>query len=368
MTTRQEESATELSLVELCSFAIDALPSLQHRSGLYCFDRSFQSAELRGESVRYSLMVWLGLHSAQTAGMAIHDDLDGLFARCLDHPDLTAGDLGLLLWCDSRRGNGQADALISRLDAATSGVGSLDPLAGMEIGWMLLGLANQHGSRPLSTGGRALLGRILSHLRTKRTTSSALFSHQGNRHPRAMLPNFATEIYTVMALTAVARNDLDLASRNEAIRLADALLEMQRPDGGWPWLFNAARGTVVEPYEVYSVHQDAMAPMALLALTDLTGDERYADAARRGLRWGFGHNELSVNFYDAAHHFAHRSIRRAAPLDRIALWTNSATSRMAGVGVFGDSRRLELNDTCRPYHLGWILEAWAASAGHGAPP
>ena len=369
MTTRQEHSATtELSLRELCSFAIEALPTLRHPSGLYCFDRTFQRTELRGESVRYSLMVWLGLSSAAAAGMEIHDDLDALFARCLDHPDLSAGDLGLLLWCDSRRGNAHADDLIARLDAATSGVGSLDPLAGMEIGWMLLGLANQHGSRPLSSGGRALLGRVLSHLRTKRATSSALFAHQGNRHPRAMLPNFATEIYTVMALTAIARNDLDAAARDEATRLADALLAMQRPDGGWPWLFNATRGTVVEAYEVYSVHQDAMAPMALLALTDLTGDERYAAAARRGLRWGFGHNELSVDFYDAEHHFAHRSIRRSAPVDRIALWANSATSRLAGVRLFGDSERIELNDTCRPYHLGWILEAWAATADAGAPP
>ena len=44
---------------------------------------------------------------------------------------------------------------------------------------------------------------------------------------------------------------------------ADRLLAMQLPDGGWPWLFDAERGTVVERYEIYSVHQDAMAPMAL---------------------------------------------------------------------------------------------------------
>lgn len=177
-----------------------------------------------------------------------------------------------------------------------------------------------------------------------------------------MLPNFATEIYTVMALTAVARNDLDLASRNEAIRLADALLEMQRPDGGWPWLFNAARGTVVEPYEVYSVHQDAMAPMALLALTDLTGDERYAGAARRGLRWGFGHNELSVNFYDAAHHFAHRSIRRAAP------WTASPSGRTAprlGWPASGCSATADASSSTTP--AGRITSVGSSKPGRPVP-
>ena len=384
MTARQEvslstdsDSATvstrtdpvEGDLAGLCAFALDVLPTLRHPNGLYCFDRAIDSPALRAESVRYSLMVWLGLQSARSAGLPVLEDLDELFTRCLHHDDLTAGDLGLLLWCDSRRGLGDADALLGRLGAATSAIGSLDALAGMEIAWMLLGLAHQHRSRPLPAGAMATFGRIISHLRTKRATSSALFAHQGSRrHPRSLLPNFATEIYSVMALTAVAHAGLDDAAQGEATRLADALIGMQRADGGWPWLFDAARGTVVEPYEVYSVHQDAMAPMAMLALGELTGDDRYEAAARRGLTWCYGHNEMDVDFYDAGNRFAHRSIRRRAPGDRIALWANSAGSRLIGHTFLGDTERLELNATCRPYHLGWILEAWAGRAGPGSPP
>ena len=52
------------------------------------------------------------------------------------------------------------------------------------------------------------------------------------------------------------------------------------------------KGRIVEPYEVYSVHQHGMAPMGLLALAEATGDQRYVAAADRGLRWIYGRNEL----------------------------------------------------------------------------
>ena len=58
--------------VSLVDFAFQVLPSLQQPSGLYCFDRTFDSPEIRGESVRYSLMVLLGLSRAQSSG---HPDL-----------------------------------------------------------------------------------------------------------------------------------------------------------------------------------------------------------------------------------------------------------------------------------------------------
>ena len=131
------------------------------------------------------------------------------------------------------------------------------------------------------------------------------------------------------------------------------------PNGGWPWLFHADRAVVVEPYEIYSVHQDAMAPMALLELTDLTGDDRYAAAVRAGLDWSTGHNELNVDLLDR---------ERASPTGRSAdarpsiEWSwprtrrrRSRTARSRGSAI----RRSSSTRPCRPYHLGWILEAWS---------
>ena len=77
-----------------------------------------------------------------------------------------------------------------------------------------------------------------------------------------------------------------------------------------PWLYDAERGTVVERYEVYSVHQDAMAPMAFIELWEASGDTRYLDAVARGLRWIHGRNELGADMVDRENGLVLRSIRR----------------------------------------------------------
>src|SRR6202030_1743282 len=117
---------------------------------------------------------------------------------------------------------------------------------------------------------------------------SGLAYHEAHSRVRRRLPNFATAIYTLLALAVLGLRGLYRDAARDAGRMADHLLRLQLPDGGWPWLFDADRAEVVERFEIYSVHQDAMAPMALLALTEVTGNPRYAAAAQRGLAWSTG--------------------------------------------------------------------------------
>ena len=228
-------------------------------------------------------------------------------------------------------------------------------LVGMEIAWIATGLAHQLGKGMDDDG---TLDRVLRAM-VRRQAPSGLFRHDGLSKARSRFPNFATQIYAVHALATVAHFDLDENAQDLAESAAGCLLRLQLSGGGWPWLFDTIRGTVVERYEVYSVHQDAMAPMALLELSDVTGDARYREAAIAGLPWSRGHNELSVDLLDADHHFAHRSIRRRYPWNRVTLATNVAGSVAIGRPLRAASGSVELNRTCRPYHLGWMLEAWA---------
>jgi hypothetical protein len=101
-----------------------------------------------------------------------------------------------------------------------------------------------------------------------------------------------------------------------------------------------------------------MAPMALLQLFEATGDARYPAAARRGLEWIFGRNELARSMVDPDRSVIYRSVRRRRPLDRMLLYGNTASAAIAGSAIAGRGRLVELNATCRPYELAWLLEAW----------
>src|SRR5215203_2001439 len=276
-----DAAVTPRGVAELIDLALQALPRMQLDDGVLCFERRVGRPEALGRSPRYTLMVELGLLRAQAAGYALPFDLDELDAaiwRELDRGTLTPGDVGLMLWIDARRQGGRGPELAERLDAALIGAGGLGARLGMELGWIVTGLAH-HVAGGGSETGEWLLRESLDQLLVTNRTPSGLFRHFGDAGRRRRFPNFATQIYSVLALAVVGRHGLDERALPAARRTAALLLESQLPDGGWPWLFDAERGTVVERYEVYSVHQDAMAPMAMFELSEATGDGRYAAAA-----------------------------------------------------------------------------------------
>jgi hypothetical protein len=268
----------------------------------------------------------------------------------------TPGDFGLAIWADSRLDNRATSRLLEAVRDRLWNERYLARLPGMEIAWLLIGLSEAVRT---GTSDERDLCHLLNHLRRQRRAESGLFYHHGHAGVRRHLPNFATEIYTLLALSLLSRYGIDASCLTEATQLGDHLLRLQRPDGGWPWLYHADRAIVVEDYELYSVHQDAMAPMALLELSAVTKNPKYSDAALAGLAWSRGRNDLGFDLLDEDAGFAHRSIRRLRPWNRVIPALNSAVAlaRRHPIGAAGLG--LEVNRTCRSYHLGWILEAWA---------
>jgi hypothetical protein len=337
-------------VAELQAFALDRLPSMRLADGAFCHEVRAPELEPRGRSLRYTLICLLGLQRARGAGMNVPVEPDELLRQAVDEidaPEVTVGDLGLLLWADARAGGRWHDKAAFTLHGR---VGAEFPdLEGLELSWVVIGAAE--------SGADLLLDDALARQLARVDPGSGLFRHR-NGSRRARFPNFATQIYGVLALAVAARR-----GRGEAIaparRAADRLLELQRPDGGWPWIFDTRSGRVVEPYEVYSVHQDAMAPMALLELSEATGEGRYRDAALAGVEWVFGRNDLERPMLDRGAGIVYRSIRRRAGLDRATLYANTALAAIGRGGVAQRSGGLEVNPTDRPYHLGWVLEAWA---------
>jgi hypothetical protein len=334
---------------ELERFALDRIPSMRLADGAFCYAVEAPDLEPRGRSLRYTLICALGLLRARAAGLEVTVDPDELVSLAVDELDageITVGDLGLLLWADARSGKRWHDKVGFHIHRD---LGSEFPdLEGLELSWLVCGAA--------VSGADILLDDVLTR-QLARQEESGLFRHR-DAGRRARFPNFATQIYGVLALAVVAGHGRDSALA-PARRAADRLLSLQRPDGGWPWIFEARTGRVVEPYEIYSVHQDAMAPMALLELGEAGGNARYREAALHGLEWIFGSNELGHQMLDHEAGILYRSIRRRRGLDRAALYANTAGAMVGRAPFAGLRGPLEVNKTDRPYHLGWVLEAWA---------
>jgi hypothetical protein len=92
--------------------------------------------------------------------------------------------------------------------------------------------------------------------------------------------------------------------------------------------------------------------MALFALSEASGAD-YQAPVYRGLEWIYGGNELGVAMRD----FSANTIWRCIRQNRLRRYSSEALC-LAGMPYLPGG--LEVLYECRPYHLGWLLYAFAA--------
>jgi hypothetical protein len=344
---------------ELERFALRRLPSMQLADGVFCHELRAGEGRPKGRSLRYTLIVLLGLLRAEEHGLENPFHLGALRSRVLSElnsPELTPGDLGLALWAESRSEGDAVGDLVGALKAKLTG-SDLDGLLSMEVAWIATGLT-EAGARGALGAGEPLLAECREQLIEKRRPRGGLVTHV-LRGRRKRLPHFADQIFSVLALSQLARIRDDGAARDAARSIGDLLLRNQMPNGAWPWIYDPVRGTVVEPYELYSAHQDSMAMIGMHGLTEATGEPRYRDAAVRSIDWNYGNNELGVLMFDREAEMIYRSIRRKPRFARARQARNAAATYLHASPRLADPEELEVNRAMRPYHLGWLLEAWS---------
>jgi hypothetical protein len=100
---------------------------------------------------------------------------------------------------------------------------------------------------------------------------------------------FADQVYPIQALARLssARFSSNLDPKwalSAAEACAERISECQGDAGQWWWHYDIRTGKVLEGYPVYSVHQHAMAPMALLELY-AAGVQIDSTYPSRGLQW-----------------------------------------------------------------------------------
>jgi hypothetical protein len=319
-----------------------------------------------GSSLRYSIMTLLGLTAAERVGLQTNFDTRSMFCQYAsafgDLDDL--GDLALLVWLFAEREPGRLEPFL-RDPALRPRIESLDAFRSsrtMELSWLLAALSHVHMSNAAGASRLSDLAHTVFRLLIRNQGPQGLFGHFGpTASPagslRSRLGSFADQIYPIYALAQYAQAWDCTGALSSATKCADTLCSLQGPLGQWWWHYDSLRGRVVSHYPVYSVHQDGMAPMALLALSRISG-KPFHHSVYRGLSWIYGDNELATDLRDPETGLIWRCLHQ-----------NSLTRYSSELlGVFGMPPRntaLHVLYECRPYHLGWLLYAFCPQVDLG---
>ena len=334
---------------------------------LFCYRLKGLSAglEVEGLSHRYTMMSLLGLHRLEAAGIGrspvnVRSTLAGL-CRSVSWID-NIGDLGLLLWLCAVVSPGELEACYRTLDVpeALSHFSDAREKRTMELAWFLSGLAHA-----AMAGGYTLPGltdlavRTYSYL-VRNQGDYGIFGHIGTNASfsgviRGRIGSFADQVYPIYALAKFGQVFQNQQALERAQVCAEVICRAQGTLGQWWWHYDAGTGKVCERYPVYSVHQDGMAPMALLAVSEATGLD-FSEFLYRGLAWIHGQNELDLDLRDTSRGLIWRCIYRQKSYKMYSdelkkfLWPQKSIRIVPDLMVLYE---------CRPYHLGWLLYAFA---------
>jgi hypothetical protein len=213
----------------------------------------------------------------------------------------------------------------------------------------------------------ALAKRIADILIGSFRQESGLFLHtparKGLSALRAHVSCFADFIYPIQALSYYYLATRNTRAAEVATRCAERMCELQGPEGQWWWHFDVRTGRVVESYPVYSVHQDSMAPMALLTLAKSCGGD-YSASIEKGLHWLAHPAEKTGSLVEEERNVIWRKLARREPR-RLVRGLQTAASclhfrcRVPAVDILFPPVAVDYES--RPYHMGWILHAWPTS-------
>lgn len=352
---------------QLRRMALSSLPRMYDPAARLCAFRIRKSENgiiREGISRRYTAIALIGLAAEDVdagpncfAGESCLDVCGRLLAQTSTWTNL--GDTALTLWAARLLNHPKATDALSQIRR-------LDPLATthptVELAWTLMALS-ACGTAPLEP---ELAQGVCDRLMACFNRRTGMFSHMpaGSQvsWPRGHIVCFADLVYPIQALssygTLVGGHDAIAAGKQTARTICD----LQGGRGQWWWHYDYRTGNIVEPYPVYSVHQDAMAPMALFASQEACGED-FSDGVARGLDWLAKPEEIGFSLIDEKADVIWRKVARHEP-------GKLARGMQAAASALHPALRVPLVDTIfrpnwvdyesRPYHMGWILHAFTS--------
>ncbi len=349
------------SIERLRRLAIDGLAGMYDdadRQFVFRVRRDGSGIVREGRSLRYSAIAMIGLareDDRETRRILRHEP--GLLLRELQvrgEASDRLGDVALAHWALTANCWPEREGTLRRLAALHP---AETPRPTVELAWCLMALCIDRQA-PAEQLREALARRLVEAARP-----AGVFPHVvgGTGGTRSHVACFADLVYPIQALSAYQGLTGDEAALAAALAAGALICRLQGPSGQWWWHYDVRTGEVVEPYPVYAVHQDAMAPMALHALQEASGRD-FGEAVERGLRWLESSPELGgESLIDERAGVVWRKVARREPgkLSRYVQATASRVHprlRVPGLDQVLPPRSIDFED--RPYHLGWVLFAW----------
>jgi hypothetical protein len=318
-----------------------------------------------GLSIRYTMMSLLGLHSFETAGgrspIKIEEVLPVVRKIVKERREL--GDTGLYLWLCSLTSPSELVSCFREFEIEElwekhrqSGFSYT-----MELSWFLTGLTlSARCKMPNHPNSLIHLANAVYDTIMRNYGNHGIFGHQNkgtfSGFLRGRIGTFADQVYPIYALSLFGETFHSSEAVRVALACASQICRHQGPQGQWWWHYDMVSGRVIGRYPVYSVHQDGMAPMALQAAAK-AGHIDFSENIHKGLDWITGLNELETDMIDPSLNFIWRSF-----------YPQKYRRYMEEAGSFLKldskihSEELQVLYECRPYHLGWLLYAFASNA------
>ena len=325
-----------------------------------------------GTNVLYSAATLVGILSQRLTNpdsiVAVPSFIDALAERLAAAKSV--GDLGAGLWALCLAGDSRSTEFAKRIARS----GTVTSSTTMELGLALTGLAEHTASGSGSSETASAAERIAVELDGRFGKESRVFAATAQRShliPDGRYTSFASQVYPLHGLAkwqAISGHDYSAVLEAGA----DTLVSNQGPLGQWWWFYSTVDGSALEGYPVYSVHQDAMAFMALEPIRHVGGPDHRA-ALARGLHWMFGANELGEQMYTEKPPMLYRCIQRRGSdadgfagmrkRDRPLLALRSYLPASARQTRQAPAEKLEVLMEVRSYHLGWLLYSTSLIAG-----
>jgi hypothetical protein len=311
---------------------------------------------------RFTLISLLGLNRYMREKEVPDINLNVAIQACIDRSKAVdnIGDVGLLLWLCANAMPEELERILYHLniDDVLKRLSDFRKGMTMELAWFLTGmtysyLCNSH----VADYSRNIIFETYYRL-LRNQQPNGLFNHSQNPSPvgklRSHLASFADQVYPIYALALFGETFAEPEALNRARVCAEKICKLQGPLGQWWWHYDSRAGKTVGYYPVYSVHQDSMAPMALLKLGDVCGID-FSENIYRGVRWVFGNNEIGESLIDDSEGIIWRRLHSTG----LRRYGDELLNVLGISRNFSNPANLTIQHECWSYHPGWILYAFS---------